>query len=526
MMSVIKMSNTTQNEKITCMCGSSIKNCPVNIIQHKKTIKHKKYIENMYVGVLPTFGKEIITEEKENVDVNKEMSDIEKLPSANALRVRAYRERQKAKLGDDKYKEQMRTERKATRTNTKARADVKIVSEGGVVTEPIKKETKKDIADYVATLLTDLDTQKVYNKPAVIQMVKQKIKTYDASVSGVKNCSDLVNHLDTTNLVNSKHEAVSKQSLVDYINNIKIVHKAVTGEKTFDCSDFEWAKDVDAVKTAIDKMDVKPSTKTKRFTSMLSILERLDGFAHVAKQYRSLQNSNQKVVDETRGQNLKTIRESNNWLDWKTIVNFNDPNWDDEDRLLHSLYTCIPPRRLEYGSLRLSRHKSVPDTIKLDKAFNYIVTNENDKPIAIILNRYKTDKKYGTYTVNLLSKDQKPNFVYSKIRTLAKRLIVKQNIIHNDPIFPTRAGSSYKNFGQRVNQVFAKSGKNISCDILRHSFITDFLSKNSFKTLSDNTLKLISKSLGHSPQMFITYRKIDSSDDRIEQFLQDDKKDE
>ena len=164
-MSVIKMSNKTEN--ITCQCGSIIKNSQANIIQHKKTIKHQKYVENMYVGVLPTFGKEIITEEKENVVVNKEMSETKQIktksatnPSANALRVRAFREKQKLQLGEDAYKEKMRTDRKATRIATKATSDAKVVSEGGVISEPSKKETKEDLAQYVATLLTDLDTQK------------------------------------------------------------------------------------------------------------------------------------------------------------------------------------------------------------------------------------------------------------------------------------------------------------------------------------------------------------------------------
>ena len=52
------MSNTIKTEKITCMCGSHIKNAPVNIKQHQETDKHKKYIKNLYVGVLPNFGTE------------------------------------------------------------------------------------------------------------------------------------------------------------------------------------------------------------------------------------------------------------------------------------------------------------------------------------------------------------------------------------------------------------------------------------------------------------------------------------
>ena len=63
LMSVIKMNVIQQNEKIMCQCGSHIKNAPANIKQHQQSGKHKKYIENLYVGVLPTFEeKEIITE--------------------------------------------------------------------------------------------------------------------------------------------------------------------------------------------------------------------------------------------------------------------------------------------------------------------------------------------------------------------------------------------------------------------------------------------------------------------------------
>ncbi len=53
--------------------------------------------------------------------------------------------------------------RKSIRIATKAKSDAKLVSEGGVVNVSSKKQTKEKVARYVAELLSDLDTQKVYN---------------------------------------------------------------------------------------------------------------------------------------------------------------------------------------------------------------------------------------------------------------------------------------------------------------------------------------------------------------------------
>jgi site-specific recombinase XerD len=99
---------------------------------------------------------------------------------------------------------------------------------------------------------------------------------------------------------------------------------------------------------------------------------------------------------------------------------------------------------------------------------------------------------------------------------------------HNDPFFVNKNGKMFVNessdnsFGKRINEVFKNTGKKISCNILRHSFITDFLGKSSFSKMKDNTLEEVSKCLGHSAQMFQSYRRIDTPEARIDQFLKDD----
>ena len=71
----------------------------------------------------------------------------------------------------------------------------------------------------------------------------------------------------------------------------------------------------------------------------------------------------------------------------------------------------------------------------MDTNFNYIVTNQNDNPTYMILNKYKTDYKYGQYIVNFKDSNKLPLFNYSKISDLAKRLITVEKMVHKDPFF-------------------------------------------------------------------------------------------
>ena len=306
------MSVTTETDKIICQCGSIITNKTANIKQHQQSGKHQLYNKNTFVT------------EKENVADNKEMEPTSPIKSANAIRVAAYRAKQKAKLGDDTYKEKMRTERKATRIATKAKADIKVVEEGGIVSEPSKQQTKEDVALYVGNLLSDLDTQKVYNKPAVVQLVKKKIERFDTKQGAITNRAQLVAYLDKSSLVSDRYGQIKAKSLNDYLKNINLVHKAMFKGKELDYSDFEWTRDIAKVEETINTMpkerkskdgvtETLQTTKTKRFTSFKSILERLDGYTEEAKAYKKLQDASQGIVSQTGGENkLSTRREEAN----------------------------------------------------------------------------------------------------------------------------------------------------------------------------------------------------------------------
>ena len=81
-----------------------------------------------------------------------------------------------------------------------------------------------------------------------------------------------------------------------------------------------------------------------------------------------------------------------------------------ESLAIYYLYTTMPPRRLEYGSMKIE----VEDEFKDDGKTNYVILNpEQTDVVKIILNDYKTAKKYEKYTITeinpKLSKEFKIN---------------------------------------------------------------------------------------------------------------------
>ena len=76
-------------------------------------------------------------------------------------------------------------------------------------------------------------------------------------------------------------------------------------------------------------------------------------------------------------------------------------------------------------------------------------------------------------------------------------------------------------FGKRINETYKNTGKDISVDILRHSYISEILGKSPFP--NDKKIKMIAKAMGHKPSTHISYRKLEPNK-RIDAFLEDGKR--
>lgn len=124
-----------------------------------------------------------------------------------------------------------------------------------------------------------------------------------------------------------------------------------------------------------------------------------------------------------------------------------------------------------------------------DNKNNIILINKDNEPEYIILNKYKTFKTYGKYTINLNNNKQLKTSTYNFIKN--KKI--------DEYIFKDR-----NKFYEKLYKTFKG---NISCNILRHSYITKYLSNKNILNITDKELSNQAEKMGHSVNMFLCYRK-------------------
>jgi hypothetical protein len=287
--------------------------------------------------------------------------------------------------------------------------------------------------------------------------------------------------------------------------------------------DLDFLHNIEAVSKYIDDKFSKSGTRLDYYKGINSFLKRLSGYEELAKEYAKLMRKEKDKYDEQKGKNQLSEAEKKNFVSWDKILKYNTKNLDDEDYLLYTLLTSLPPRRLSYKYLKLVKGKNQGEIKNLSKDSNYITVNKKGNPTSIILNVYKTAKIYRQFVVDLTQQNQLPFLNFSRVREAIKRFIKKTKIKSNELIFPDSKGKIYGSFTRRVQEVFRDfKGKNISTNVLRHAFIQYYSNK---KNISLNTIKLLTRYLGHSVGEFLGYRRFDDAEDLIEKFKHVDNED-
>jgi len=254
---------------------------------------------------------------------------------------------------------------------------------------------------------------------------------------------------------------------------------------------FDWTKDTTKVSKFIDTSIVWKSDESKiqQFQSLASILKVIKDYDKEYKFYsrRSIEMRTKKTT--TDDDNLLTEREEENMIPWKEIKKIQPK--DVRDAALIGIYTLIPPRRLDYRVLRITDH----DT-GLDDAYNYVVLNKRNNPTKLIFTNYKTSSTFG--------KQEFP--VPRSLASVLKTYIEGNGFAINDYLFGKSPSEPYKSFSSQVSDVFKKyTGKQLSVNILRHSFITWYLQK---KNLSITDKKGVATAMAHSINMQDKYNRV------------------
>ena len=354
------------------------------------------------------------------------------------------------------------------------------------MTDGIKAYTKKVIEK-------SNDNKIIKVKSDIPKVIKQKqllnIKSIDSMEEFVKLLSK-----DT---LKNKDESIKEKSLYQYANNLRKIYKMMTN-KELNFNDLSFLEKYDEIeKFLIDKYGIESNTIGTYVNSITSILGRLSGYEELYKKYGDLNKKFKAQNDNRVGESVLSEKEQKNYVNYGELLSF-QPNDNPMDELIYAIYVHLPPRRNEdYQKMIVCNKKDID---KYEDANFYTPSTKQ-----FIFKKYKTHKTYGDYIIDLNTKDTK--FIkYSLVRDAITKYIKDNKIKNGEYLFSSStSGSELKNFTQTINRAFKIDKKKIGVNVLRHSFISNFLKSNP----PYNDKLFISRVMGHDVNTQSVYNKLD-----------------
>jgi hypothetical protein len=212
------------------------------------------------------------------------------------------------------------------------------------------------------------------------------------------------------------------------------------------------------------------------------------------QQYTEIQNRLSQIVSDRYMSAEPSERERVNWVPWPEVMakerELAAREYGSDAHLLLAMYCLIEPLRQDFGALLIVLDRMPPD----DAPGNFLVVARDAAWGKLVLNEYKTFKKYGRYVRDL------PADLLAVIR--ASLLCHPRRYL-----FVDRAGRPYElanSFTRHSNRVLKKLfGKSFSVSLMRHSHISD----TDFNASTPRDLIEKSKNMAHSITMQQLYRR-------------------
>jgi integrase len=229
------------------------------------------------------------------------------------------------------------------------------------------------------------------------------------------------------------------------------------------------------------------------YIAIVSTLKKSDLYPEAWLEYKARMDELNRSVAVASEEQTLTEKESEKFVEWPLVLKTLEDIQADvsdlasfQDYLIVSLYTLMPPVRLDYAEMKVAKAEpEKPDC-------NYLIMNQ--KPY-FLLTQYKTAKKYGATRLPI------PKNLLTIINEWLEMNDSEDFLISpnsNKPMPPWE-------LGQTIIRVFKKHlDKDVGVNVLRHSHAT-WLRRNEM-SLKDS--KELAKAMQHSVGMSQLYRRI------------------
>jgi hypothetical protein len=282
----------------------------------------------------------------------------------------------------------------------------------------------------------------------------------------------------------AKGRTIKRATVEEQYNNIIKLHKLMFND---DMKKMDFLRDTNNVFNFINTNDKwSTSSKNKIIQSISSVLSVLPEYKNEYKIYSDISTGNSKQYVQDKGDIINV----ENYIQWNDLKDLYKKPTDLFDKSLISIYTILPPRRVKDIQLMTITHSSDG----LEDGLNYILL-DGTKPTQLIYQNYKTQSVYGVQTFD----------IPAKLSKILQEYINSKELKDGSPLFPNRQKTYYKNFGEIITKTFKKYiDTPISANVLRHSFIIDFMKIKR----TPNERKKIADQMAHSIEMQSMYDRM------------------
>ena len=240
--------------------------------------------------------------------------------------------------------------------------------------------------------------------------------------SGYRDMRESVDELKKifSGVINRNGKQLATSTINNYANKLCRLQLEVTGEPF--SGSFEWLNDPDAVLAALEKCNLM--SKKDYLTPACKILKVMDADLKLLARYQHVMSNYKNEETQRRQENMATPLELTKVLPYDEIqkrINEFDPSTyplDTREKAYMNKLICV-----FYFQSTLVPRNNLPDMKyiregkknKMQPEYNYIVCDSATKPIRIVMNRYKTEKVYGTQTFEVTPQLQQALVDYMKI---------------------------------------------------------------------------------------------------------------
>lgn len=284
---------------------------------------------------------------------------------------------------------------------------------------------------------------------------------------------------DFTQLYKTFSPNASKSTIQTFETALKRIEKIF--KKPIESLNLDFIQDPEDLINKFQKTEYSKNTMYSTINMINKLIIMIDGSLALKKKWGDIVKKLTQERDNAQLDNAMTRKESENWIDYEDLIKIVDKEIDllfDKDNiktsdfrnfLIFCLYCLMPPARIgNYLDCKVIRQEQP----NLPSTHNYIIIKNLDTnpTFYFVFNKFKTVKNLGSQ----MFKVENP-----KLISLLFRYFKYHNKDGEYFLMSRGKELTQPNLTNILKKVSSElTEKNLSCNMLRHIYITHFLSEN------------------------------------------------